>query len=343
MRTKHIVVIGASAGGIEALRELVRGLGESFPAAICIVLHTSPQAPGLLDSILSRAGKLPAKNARDREPLKPGRIYVAPPDFHLVVEPGMVRVTKGPRENRFRPAIDPLFRSAAQVFGPAAIGVVLTGNLDDGTAGLWAIKQLGGTAIVQDPAEAMFPAMPQSALQNVRVDYALPLAEISSLLSRLTAATQPERPGAEVQPIQELPAPSGMEVEVKIAKEQNPLEAGLLEVSEPSSFACPDCHGVLLRMKEEGPTRFRCHTGHAYSLESLLSAVSEGIEEAMWVAIRAFEEGEMLMRAMATHIGAHSQTDAKVLIGRAEEAKKHSDVLRKLIMDRQPLPAAVQS
>ena len=143
---KHIVVVGASSGGIEALRELVRGLPEDFAAPICVVLHTSPEAPGILDAILSRAGVLPAHNARDRERLRAGRIYVAPPDCHLLVEPGRVRVTKGPRENRFRPAIDPLFRSAAQIYGPGVIGVILTGNLDDGTAGLWAIKQLGGTS-----------------------------------------------------------------------------------------------------------------------------------------------------------------------------------------------------
>jgi two-component system, chemotaxis family, protein-glutamate methylesterase/glutaminase len=335
MRTKHIVVVGASAGGIEALRELVAGLPEDFPAPICVVLHTSPQAPGVLDSILSRAGKLPARNARDRERLQPRRIYVAPPDCHLLVEPGIVRVTKGPRENRFRPAIDPLFRSAAQVYGPAAIGVVLTGNLDDGTAGLWAIKQLGGIAVVQDPADALFPSMPHSALHNVRADHVAPLSGIPSLLIRLT--TEVAEP-AEPEPV-ELVVPPTVEVEVKIAKEENPLQAGLQGITEPSAFACPECHGVLLRLKEGGPVRFRCHTGHAYSLDSLLAGVSEGIEEAMWNAIRALEEGEMLLRAMAEHATAHSASEAATLIGRAEEAKKHSDELRKLIMAREPLTA----
>src|SRR3954464_3473658 len=164
MRNKHLVVIGASAGGIEALRVLVAALPPDFPAPIGIVLHTSPQSPGPLGSILSRSGPLPATNARDRERLKPGHIYVAPPDSHMLVEPGILRVTKGPRENRFRPAIDPLFRSAAQVYGPGSIGVLLTGSLDDGTAGLWTVKQLGGIAIVQDPADALFPSMPQNAI-----------------------------------------------------------------------------------------------------------------------------------------------------------------------------------
>jgi two-component system, chemotaxis family, protein-glutamate methylesterase/glutaminase len=336
MPTNHIVVIGASAGGIEALRELVGRLPEDFPAPICVVLHTSPQAPGVLDAILSRAGVVPAHNARDRERLKPGRIYVAPPDCHLLIEPGIVRVTKGPRENRFRPAVDPLFRSAAQVFGPAAIGVVLTGNLDDGTAGLWAIKQLGGIAVVQDPADALFPSMPQSARQNVRVDYSVPLAEIPKLLVQLT--TEVTAPAGAEQP-DELGVPQTVEVEVKIAKEHNPLQAGLRKIAEPSAFACPECHGVLLRIKEDGPVRFRCHTGHAYSLDSLLAGVSEGIEEAMWNAIRALEEAEMLLRAMADHTATHNAGEAATLIGRAEEAKKHSDELRKLVMAREPLTA----
>jgi two-component system, chemotaxis family, protein-glutamate methylesterase/glutaminase len=336
MRTKHIVVVGASAGGIEALRELVASLPEDFPAPICVVLHTSPQAPGVLDAILSRAGVLPARNARDRERLQPRRIYVAPPDCHLLIEPGIVRVTKGPRENRFRPAVDPLFRSAAQVFGPAAIGVVLTGNLDDGTAGLWTIKQLGGIAVVQTPEDALFPAMPQSALQNVQVDYSLPLAEIPALLVQLT--TEVAEPAEPEYPV-ELVVPQAVEVEVKIAKEHNPLQAGLQEITEPSPFACPECHGVLLRLKEGGPVRFRCHTGHAYSLDSLLAGVSEGVEEAMWNAIRALEEAEMLLRAMADHASAHSASEAATLLGRADEAKKHSDELRKLVMAREPLTA----
>ena len=337
MRTNHLVVIGGSAGGIDALREIVRGLGEDFPAPICVVLHTSPQAPGVLDAILSRAGKLDATNARDRDKLEPGRIYVAPPDFHLLVEPGIVRVTKGPRENRFRPAVDPLFRSAAQVYGPAAIGVVLTGNLDDGTAGLLAIKQLGGTAIVQDPADALFPAMPRNALQNVRVDYSVPLTEIAPLLRRLTAeGADHSAPGDRSA---SFAVPTTVEVEMKIANEQNPLESGLQAISEPSEFACPECHGVLMRIKEGGPSRFRCHTGHAYSIESLLADVSEGIEDAMWNAVRALEEGELLMRTMAGHLSTHGRADAQELLGRADEAKKHSDVLRKLVMRRDPLAA----
>src|SRR4051812_13963699 len=247
MPAKQLVVVGASAGGIEALRAVVAGLPPDFAAPICVVLHTAPQSPGVLDAILSRAGPLPATNARDQERLVPGHIYVAPPDYHLLIEPGRVRVTKGPRENRFRPAIDPLFRSAAQVYGPAAIGVVLTGNLDDGTAGLWAVKQLGGTAIVQHPDDALFPAMPTSALRHVKVDYSVPLPELPPLLVKLTS----EVPAESVA----VPVPPAMEVEVKIAKEEHPVDAGLGGIAKPSVYACPECHGVLLQLEEGGRVR----------------------------------------------------------------------------------------
>ena len=188
MPTEQIVCVGASAGGIEALRTLVAGLPADFGASILVVLHTSPESPGILGNILDRAGALAAANAVDGERIQPGRIYVAPSDHHLLVEPGRLRLTRGPKENRFRPAIDPLFRSAASVYGPMAVGVILSGNLDDGSAGLRAIKQLGGAAIVQDPEEALFPSMPRSALEHVRVDYCLPVAEIASVLTRLASA-----------------------------------------------------------------------------------------------------------------------------------------------------------
>jgi two-component system chemotaxis response regulator CheB len=329
MRTKRVVVVGSSAGGIEALRELASGLPVDFPAPVCIVLHTSPEAPGVVDSILSRSGPVPATNARDRQRLEPGRIYVAPPDSHLLIEPGRVRVTKGPRENRFRPAIDPLFRSAAQVFGPAAIGVILTGNLGDGTAGLWAIKQLGGTTVVQDPADALFPSMPQSAMNHVRIDYVLPLSEIPALLVRLTAEEMPAVAAA--------PVPESVEVEVKIAKEAPPLDAGLEGISEPSTFACPECHGVLMKLKEGGPIRFRCHTGHAYSIDSLVLAISAAIEESLWIAIRALEEGDMLLRTVVEHVRGHTGNAAETLLIRAAEVRRQSEAIRKIVMEHEPI------
>jgi two-component system chemotaxis response regulator CheB len=331
MQANRLVVIGTSAGGIETLRSLVGKLPPSFAAPICIVMHTSPQSPGVLPDILSRSGPLRAVTA-SAERLLPGRIYVAPPDFHLIVEPGRVRPTKGPKENRFRPAVDPLFRSAAQVYGPKAIGVILTGNLDDGTAGLWAIKQLGGVAIVQDPEDALFPSMPRSALEHVDVDHRATIAEIPDLLVRLTATPHTEAARVEV--------PKQMEMEVNIAREQHPLGAGLESLAEPSPYACPECHGVLLQLKEAGRLRFRCHTGHAYSAETLLSAVSEGVEDSLWIAIRALEEAGLLLFSMAEHVkNSHGdREDARRFRERAEEARRHSDVIRQLITARAPLP-----
>src|SRR3954451_2580210 len=335
MPTNQIVVIGASAGGLEAIRTLARDLPIDFPTPICVVIHSAPHSPGLIGEILDRVGPLRATNARNRERLTPAHIYVAPPDFHLVVEPGILRVTKGPRENRFRPAIDPLFRSAAQVYGPGAIGVVLTGSLDDGTAGLWTIKQLGGCAIVQDPNDALFPGMPENALSHVNVDYVVPLAELAPLLVSLTSAPVPAHAIAAV--------PEQVNVEVKIAMEHNPNDAGLKQLAEPSPFACPECHGVLLQLKEGARTRFRCHTGHAYSVASLLSAIGAGIEDSLWNAIRALEEGQLLMHGMADHLRErHNAREGDRLAERADEAKRQSEIIRTLVMAREPLPADIE-
>ena len=329
MAIKHVVVIGASAGGIETLRTFVNGLPADFAAPICVVLHTSPTSPGVLSDILNRSGSLTAMTPRNSERLKPGIIYVAPPDHHMLLEPGIIRLTRGPKENRFRPAIDPLFRSAAQVYGPNVIGVILTGNLDDGTAGLWAVKQLGGVAIVQDPEDAMFPSMPESALQSVKVDHVVPIDDLAPLLGRLTSI--PTAP-AELTPV-----PETVEVEVKIAKEQDALAAGIGRVATPSEFSCPECHGVLLKLKEGGPTRFRCHTGHAYSVESLLSAVDDGVEEALWESVRAMHEGQRLMEQMADHLAGppHDGDEAKRLDARAKELRRRSDVLREMLTTRE--------
>jgi two-component system, chemotaxis family, protein-glutamate methylesterase/glutaminase len=330
MSFKHLVVIGASAGGIEALKTLARELPPDFNAPICVVVHVAPQSPGVLHQILSRAGHLTALSPDSSERLRPGTIYVAPPDRHMLIEPGRIRLARGPRENRFRPAIDPLFRSAAQSYGPAAIGVILTGNLDDGTAGLSAVKQLGGVSIVQDPNEAMFPSMPCNALANVRVDHVVPLAAIPALLVELTSVAPPDR-------VTEVP--TLMDVENRIANDENPIDAGLESLAYPSPFACPECHGVLLQLKDAMPPRFRCHTGHAYSIESLLAAVNEGIEEALWNSIRALEEGALLVQRIYDHLAASHEDwrDPAHLKIRMEQARAQSEAIRKLAEAREPL------
>jgi two-component system chemotaxis response regulator CheB len=322
---RDIVVVGASVGGIEALRTIAGGLPKDFPAAVFVVLHTAPQAPVVLADILDRAGELPAAFAADDERIQTGRIHVAPPDRHLIVEPNRVRLTRGPKENRFRPAVDPLFRSAAQVYGPRVIGIILTGYLDDGTAGLWAVKQLGGTTVVQDPHEALAPSMPASAMRQVRVDYCLPVVEIAPLLVRLTSTPLEEKGGYEL--------PREMEIEVKIAKEHTALDAGVLKLGEPSNFACPECHGVLLQLQEEKRIRFRCHTGHAYSVDSLLAEITEGVEDSLWNAIRSVEESVLLMRHMAEHLGeTENDHTAEKFLARAQEAQRRADLVRQAVM-----------
>jgi two-component system chemotaxis response regulator CheB len=318
---KDIIVMGASAGGIEALRVLIGALPEDLAAAVFVVQHTSPESPGMLADILDRFGSLPAVSATDGEPIRPGRIYVAPPDRHMLIEPRRVRITRGPKENRFRPAVDPLFRSAAQVYGPRVVGVILTGYLDDGTAGLWTVKQMGGTTVVQDPRDALVPFMPESALAHVEVDYCLPLAEIAPLLVRLAAEATEEKG--------EFQVPKEVEIEVNIAKEQKALDAGVLELGEPSNYACPECHGVLLQMKRGPLFRFRCHTGHAYSVESLMADITEKMDDALWNSIRAFEEGEIFMRQMAEHLSqGHDGHTAEAFLKRADETKRRGALMR---------------
>ncbi len=198
MTTRTIVVVGASAGGVEALGRLCAGLPADFPAAICVVQHLSPDAHSMLDKLLGRAGQLPVSVPQDGEPVLPGHVYVAPPDWHMLLRPGRLLLRRGPHENRSRPSIDVLFRSAAVAYGPAVIGVVLTGLLDDGTEGLIAIKQAGGLSVVQDPAEAAWPSMPLQALERNGVDHVATLDAMPALLTRLLS--EPPAPGR-------LPAP----------------------------------------------------------------------------------------------------------------------------------------
>jgi two-component system chemotaxis response regulator CheB len=285
----------------------------------------------VLAQILERWARLPVSLATDGVRLQPSRAYVAPPDRHLLVEPGRVRVTKGPREHGFRPAIDPLFRSAAQVFGPAAIGVILTGNLDDGTAGLWTIKKLGGVAIVQDPADALYSSMPLHALQSVNADHVAPLSQIPSLLVELTseARLEPEK----------VTVPEHINVEVDIAKEHNPRDAGLERIGKPSPYACPDCHGVLLELEEGGRIRFRCHIGHAYSTDSLLAGMNQGIEHAMSTAIRSIEESRLLMDRVASLLDDRDEREAAARMrASSQRAKRKAEVMNELLREPETVP-----
>jgi len=284
-----------------------------------------------MDEILRRETRLRVLLACDLCRLQPGHVYVAPPDRHVLVEPGRLRLTKGPREHGFRPAIDPLFRSAAQVYGPAAVGVILTGNLDDGTAGLWTIKKLGGVTVVQDPAEALFSSMPRHAVENVDVDHVVPLWRMPGLLAELMLEAPAEAPGNA--------APEHIVVEVNIAKEQNPREAGVERIGRPSSFSYPDCRGVLLEFEEGGRIRFRCHIGHAYSTDSLLAAMNEAIEHAIDTAVRSVEEGRLLMDEIASQLeGRNAHEAARRLRESSSRAKHKVETMNELMREQDTVP-----
>ena len=320
-----IVVVGASAGGIEALSALLALLPADFPAAIFVVIHVSADSPGVLPTILARAGVLPVETAQEGAAILPGRVYVAPPDRHLLLEQGYIRLTRGPKENRFRPAIDPLFRSAAQAYGERVIGVVLSGSLDDGTAGLWAIKDRCGLAIVQEPGEAAYPSMPLSALQYVEVDHRVTIAEMARLLPQLVSAVVAEKEAMAV--------PDKMEIETRIAREDNPLEAGVMTLGPLSPYTCPECNGVLVQLQEGNLLRFRCHTGHAYSLESLLAGIHESIDKTLWNTVRTLEEHMLLLRHLREH--ARAQQDealAHRLDVKAQNAEDQVQIVRQLVI-----------
>jgi two-component system chemotaxis response regulator CheB len=319
-----LVVVGASAGGVEALIGLVKRLPADLPAAVCVVVHVPADNPGVLPRILDRAGPLPAAHARDGEPLRPGRIYVAAPDRHLLVHEGHLRVVHGPRENNHRPAVDPLFRSAARAYGPRVVGVVLSGSLDDGTAGLHAVKRRGGVAVVQDPAEALFPGMPQHALANVAVDHVLPLADLAPLLVRLAHSEAPD-PGVNDMA-------DDMDLETHMAEMDPAALGGTGRLGPPSGFSCPDCGGSLFELHDGQLLRYRCRVGHAYSPESLAAGQSAAVEEALWVAFRALEERAALLRRMARRMQeAGVDRLQQRHEGQAEEIEQRAAVIRQLI------------
>jgi two-component system, chemotaxis family, protein-glutamate methylesterase/glutaminase len=334
VKAHRIITIGASAGGVEALQAIIGRLPTDLPAAICVVMHLSPDSLGLMPRIISKGSALRAAPAVDREELVPGRIYVAPPDQHLLIEPsGRIRLARGPKENRFRPAIDPLFRSAANVYGPRVVGVVLSGVLDDGTAGLWAVKDHGGVAVVQDPQEAAFPSMPLSALQHVDVDYCAPARELGPLLIRL-AADFITITTHEVERV--------MDVESKILLgAMEPGEASW-DLGTPSRYACPECHGALQAITEGTLVRFRCHVGHAYSVDSLLSELTLEVGELLWNTQRAMEESAKLLEERAER--ARKDGDEALRDGfmhKMKEAQANAKTVRAMAMQQQQLSREV--
>ena len=290
-----MVVVGASAGGVEALIKLVRALPRAYAGTLFIVLHLAPEGTSVMAPILERAGSLGADQAEDGEMPKPGHIYVAPPNCHLLIDDdGRIALSAGPKENGHRPAVDPLFRSAAAVYGPRAVGVVLSGSRDDGTAGLRAVKEAGGMTIVQDPSEALAPSMPLSAIEHVQVDAVRPAEEIAALLVQLATVgglPVPSGNGAGEAPAAQDAADAR---EPEVMRSASPIMPG-----NSSGLTCPECSGALWEVKERDLIQYRCRVGHVYSLESMLAEQARSVEAALWAGVAALEERAQLMRRIA--------------------------------------------
>lgn len=323
MATRDIVVMGASMGGVDAVRRVLAGLPRDLPATVLVVQHISPASTGGLAATFGRATELPTAEARDGALVGRGRVYVAPPDHHLLLKEDRLRVVRGPRENRARPALDPLFRSAAATAGPRVIGVVLSGLQDDGSAGLAAIKRCGGVAVVQDPDDAAFPEMPRSALRATEVDHCPPLDELPELLARLVL-----EPAAAAGP-----APRDVVLEAEIAERVMSGPAVDDELGHPVPVSCPGCGGPLWRIEDPAVQRYRCHVGHAYTAASLLAEQAEEVEKALWVAMRTLEERASLLGGFIDDERGRGRTALTPgLEARAEEARSHAAALRRLIL-----------
>jgi two-component system, chemotaxis family, protein-glutamate methylesterase/glutaminase len=310
MNHRDTIVIGASGGGVTALSGLCRSLPPDLPASVFVVLHIGARSSNL-PRILSSSGPLQATHAQDGEVPLPARIYIAPPDHHMLLEQGQVRLSRGPKENHTRPAIDPLFRSAALNRDGRVIGIVLSGYLDDGTAGLRAIKRCGGIAMAQDPQEAEADSMPLSALANVEIDHCAGVGVLAHQLGRL--ARQAITPQA-------TPAPADLLTEHLTSTGEGSMAEKLQDIGSPSTIVCPECKGVLWELHDQKPVRFRCHTGHGYTLKSLVHEQVITTEAAIWNSVRALQDLEQAMRKLSTD--SQAKGDAAAAHRAAMEAEK---------------------
>ncbi|HEX3556224.1 MAG TPA: chemotaxis protein CheB [Thermoanaerobaculia bacterium] len=332
----RLLVIGASAGGVQTLSDLIGRLPADLPASVLVVLHLAPHGRSVLPAILSRAGALTAIHPQDGELLKAGRVYVAPPDHHMAVEDGRLRLSRSATENGHRPAIDVTFRTAALAYGPRCVGVVLTGNLDDGTAGLAAIKGCGGIAVVQDPRDAIYASMPESAIAAVAVDHVVTLAEMAPLLADLTRRLPAGDIGAGCD--------AEGETTLLVADWEGGARAG-----KPTDLTCPECGGTLFETPGKGPDHFRCRTGHAYSPQSLLAKQAEALEGTLWAAMRALEERAALARRLERRARKNgNELFRKRYENQARLAEAHVEQLRRILEDKReeiadapPVPASV--
>jgi two-component system chemotaxis response regulator CheB len=320
---RNVVVVGASAGGVEALRELVAGLPPDFPAAVLAVLHLPANGTSALPQILARACALPVKQAENDDRLLPGRILVAAPNRHLIVYDGRVTLSNGPRENGHRPAIDVLFRTAARVLGPQVIGVVLSGALDDGTAGMVAVRLRGGIGVVQNPDEALHGSMPRSAMLTADVQHVLPVAKIPALLDELVH----EEVADDDSESSELMITEAAMADLDLDAINRPERPGT-----PSGLSCPDCNGTLFEIEEGGLVRYRCRVGHAWSSASLVAEQASALEGALWMALRALEEKAALTGDLARRaVSAGHRLSGEAFNQDAQEAQRAAVLVRNLI------------
>jgi two-component system chemotaxis response regulator CheB len=318
-----LVVIGASAGGVGSLQRVVEHLPAEFAAAILIVLHLPDGIRSMLPQILTRAGNLPAVPAVDNDPIIPGRVLIAPAGFHLTVQDGHVRITRGAREHGHRPAIDPLFRSAAIAYRSRTIGVVLSGLLDDGTVGLREIKRAGGVAIVQDPRDTEWPSMPESALNHVAVDYCVPAGQIGRLLDELVGS------GTRSAPMSNDDDTLAREELDELTRHRDEHD----HPGEPSPYSCPECGGVLWELRDGELIRFRCRVGHAYTSETLTTEQAHVVEHALWSALRALEEQAAVCRRMAERARRQRRpASAKRYEDRVRELEQQAQDVRNLVL-----------
>ena len=324
MHKHDLIVIGASAGGVEALINIVRELPADLRATVFIVLHIARQGTSMLPEILSRAGNLPATFPQSGQIFEQGNIYVAPNDRHLLIKDGYMTLTTGPRENGFRPSIDSLFRTAANMYGSRVVGVILTGLLDNGSAGIANIKEQGGIAIVQEPSDAMFSSMPENALKVIKADYILPLSQIPQILVELTMTDADEQAN---ETIGEDPAESG---EANYIYQR---DEGLV-----SDIACPECGGVLVEYKsgkDKQLVRFECRVGHRYSLQSMQQHHSEKAEAALWAAVRSLEENITIShRMIESAIKLNNEISKEFYEEKIEETKQHADIIRQILLGK---------
>ncbi|PWT87372.1 MAG: chemotaxis protein CheB [Acidobacteria bacterium] len=324
-----IIVIGGSAGALDSVRKIVASLPPSLPASIFIVIHISPHTESELPSLFNHVSQLRASQPRDNETFEKSHIYIAPPDLHMMLEKGRIRVLRGPKENMARPAIDVLFRSAAQVYGQKVIGVILSGTLDDGAAGLRAVQMMGGTTVVQDPVEALHSGMPLAALNAVNADHCLQSTDIGKLLMKLVnnhkKATVKNASG-----------------DLETENESSKFNMAVIEKQEkpgrPSVFSCPDCKGVLWEIQDGVLVRYRCRTGHGYSPQSLAAAELEKIDEALWTALTALEESAALSQKICQQAAAHNQAWlASHFEQKSKDSQAKAQMLRKILIEENTL------